>query len=1004
MNVWENPSLTSKNLVEPHASFIPYFNPFLKKWEYPEKFISLNGKWKIKVFNNPIEVPNEVFGDDFNDNHWNEIKVPSNLEFEGFVKPIYTNVVYPFEVNPPFVPKDYNPTAIYRTEFFIPESWLKDQIFLLFEGVRSFLKVFINGKEVGFSKDSCTPTEFKINDYIKPGKNKIAVEVIKWTDGSYLEDQDMWWLSGIFRDVYIFVLPDIYISDVFIKTDLDREFKDGKIFVEIEINNESSVTNQKLSLSLIDPLEKETELIEREIVLKRGKNNFEFSFKINDVLKWSHEFPNLYVLKIKTGNDERKINFGFRKIQIIDGNLFLNGKKLLIKGVNRHEFDPEKGQALDVDRMMEDILIMKKNNINTVRTSHYPNQTKWYDLCDYYGILVIDEANIETHGIGWEPEETLAEKEEWEKAHLDRIQRMVERDKNHPSIIFWSLGNEAGTGINFEKASYWIKNRDNTRLVHFPPLGADKPGDFYYLDVVSAMYPKIEDLIEYSSKKREKPFFMCEYAHAMGNSVGNLKDYWDVIESKPYLIGGCIWDFVDQGIKMVDENGEVFWAYGGDFGDEPNDKNFCCNGVLLPDRTPNPSLYEIKKVYQNIKVSQLSKNKYLIKNEYLFTNLNKFMGIVKVRKNGKIIYSDKFKLNLEPGEVITKDLNLPIEFDNNEFYLDIYFVLDENEKWANKGHIVSQHQFKLKDAQYEKINIEKIAGKIKLEETSNNCIIDSKNVSYIFSKNSGLLEQILISGEEILVESLKPNFWRAPTDNDIGNKMPERLKIWKKASYLRRLHEMKVLKKDNLVIIKTKFELPGYSWLEIEYVILPEGDLLVFYHLKPSNKVPEIPRIGMQVKLKKGFKNVKWYGLGEHETYVDRKESGLIGIYSKKISEMYHKYVRPQETGNRCDVRWFSIVSDNRNFNVYGNKMNLNFSVWPFSMEDLEKANHINELKEKDFISVNIDLGQMGLGGDDSWGALPHDEYILWPKEYVYSFRINFSSLSEKEWRSYFKI
>jgi beta-galactosidase len=1004
MNVWENPSLTSKNLVKPHASFFPYFNPFSKNWEYPEKFISLNGKWKIKVFNNPFEVSCEVFEADFDYTHWNEIKVPSNLEFEGFVKPIYTNVAYPFDVNPPFVPKDYNPTAIYRTVFFIPESWLKDQIFLLFEGVRSFLKIFINGKEVGFSKDSCLPAEFKINDYIKPGKNKISVEIIKWTDGSYLEDQDMWWLSGIFRDVYIYALPDIYIRDVFIKTDLDGEFKDGKIFVEIEINNESSVMNQKLSLSLIDPLEKGTILIEKEIVLKSGKNNFEFNFKIKDVLKWSHEFPNLYVLKIKVGNDERKINFGFRKIQITGGNLFLNGKKLLIKGVNRHEFDPEKGQSLDVDRMIEDILIMKKNNINTVRTSHYPNQTKWYDLCDYFGILVIDEANIETHGIGWDPEKTLAEKEVWGKAHLDRIQRMVERDKNHPSIIFWSLGNEAGTGKNFEKASFWIKNRDNTRLIHFCPLGTDKPGDFYYLDVVSTMYPKIGDLIEYSSKKREKPFFMCEYAHAMGNSVGNLKDYWDVIESNPYLIGGCIWDFVDQGIKMVDGNGKAFWAYGGDFGDEPNDKNFCCNGILLPDRTPNPSLYEVKKIYQNIKISQLKKNRYLIKNEYLFTNLNKFLGIIKIRKNGEIIFTDKFKLNLEPGEITVKNLDLPIEFDDNEFYLDIYFVLDRDKKWANKGHIISQHQFKLKDAKYEKINIEKKEN-LKLKETSNNYVVNSKNISYVFSKNSGLLEQILVDGENILLDSLKPNFWRVPTDNDNGNRMPERLKVWKDASYLRRLHELKVLKTDEEIIkLKAKFELPGYSWLELEYVILPDGDLVLYYHLKPSDEVPEIPRIGMQVKLNREFDNVKWYGLGEHETYADRNESGLIGLYSKKISEMYHKYVRPQETGNRCDVRWFSIFSDNKYFNVYGNNMLLNFSVWPFSMEDLEKANHINELNEKDFITLNIDLGQMGVGGDDSWGALPHDKYILWPKEYTYSFRVNFTSFPEKDWRNYFEI
>ncbi|KFZ21186.1 Beta-galactosidase [Thermotoga neapolitana LA10] len=640
---------------------------------------------------------------------------------------------------------------------------------------------------------------------------------------------------------------------------------------------------------------------------------------------------------------------------------------------------------MTVERMIQDIKLMKQHNINTVRTSHYPNQTKWYDLCDYYGLYVIDEANIESHGIGEAPEVTLANRPEWEKAHLDRIKRMVERDKNHPSIIFWSLGNEAGDGMNFEKAALWIKERDNTRLVHYE--GTTRRGESYYVDVFSLMYPKIDVLLEYASRKREKPFIMCEYAHAMGNSVGNLKDYWDVIEKYPYLHGGCIWDWVDQGIRKKDENGKEFWAYGGDFGDEPNDKNFCCNGVVLPDRTPEPELYEVKKFYQNIKVRQIAKDTYEVENGYLFTDLEMFDGTWRIRKDGEVVREERFKLSARPGE--KKILKIPLpEMEDSEYFLEICFSLSEDTLWAKKGHVVAWEQFLIKPPSFEKTVVRE---SVDLSEDGRHLFVRSKDTELVFSKFTGLLKRIVYRGRNILTGSIVPNFWRVPTDNDVGNKMPERLSIWKRASKERKLFKMFFWKKEeNSVSVQSVYQVPGNSWVYLTYTIFGNGDILVDLSLIPAEGVPEIPRIGLQFAVPGDFRFVEWYGRGPHETYWDRKESGLFARYRRTVQDMIHRYVRPQETGNRSDVRWFALSDGRVNLFVSGMPV-VDFSVWPFSMEDLEKADHVNELPERDFVTVNVDYRQMGLGGDDSWGAQPHLEYRLLPEPYRFSFRMRVS-------------
>ena len=980
MYEWENPGLVSEGTERPHASFIPYFNPFKKEWEYPrDGFLPLSGKWKFRFFKNPFEVPEGFQLEDFDDGGWEEIEVPSNLEFLGYAKPTYTNVVYPFEANPPFVPKDDNPTGVYRKRVNVPREWLEREVFVHFEGVRSFFYLWVNGKRVGFSKDSCTPAEFRITNFLKPGENVIVVEVLKWCDGTYLEDQDMWWLSGIYRDVYIYTLPKFHVRDVFVRTDLDESYVNAKLFVDVELRNLGSKDGDVLSVSVLDPRGHEKLLFQERVEAKDALLKLSYDFP--NPLKWSAETPNLYVLKVKLGEDEKKINFGFRKVEVKDGKLFLNGKVLYLKGVNRHEFDPERGHAVTVERMVQDVVLMKRHNVNAVRTSHYPNQTKWYDLCDFYGLYVIDEANIESHGIGWDPTVSLANKPEWERAHLDRVQRMVERDKNHPCVLFWSLGNEAGDGANFEKAAAWVKSRDNTRLLHYE--GATHGKESFYVDVHSRMYSKFDELLIYSSKERRKPFILCEYAHAMGNSVGNLKDYWDIIKKYPYLHGGCIWDWVDQGIKRVDESGRTFWGYGGDFGDEPNDGNFCCNGVVLPDRTPEPELFEVKKVYQNVSIEQLSDTEYSVKNEYMFTNLSAFKGVWRLRKDGTVVEEGTFELDVEPGETGRLKLNLP-PLEDGEYFLEISFVTKEKTDWCEKGHVVAWEQFSLKKAPQVRYKVQR---PVDVFEDDSYLVLSAGNTMLKISKKTGLLEDIVYGGKSLLSGPMVPNFWRAPTDNDVGNKMPERLSVWKKASQQRRLHRIELVKGSNRVSVSSEHQLPGDSWLYLTYTFFGSEDLIVDFVLVPGENLPEIPRIGMQFTVPGKFREVEWYGRGPHETYWDRKESGLFALHKKLVEEMVHYYVRPQETGNRCDVRWFKLSDEEFSIFVSG-LPELDFSVWPFTLEDLEKAKHVHEIPKRDTVTVNVDLKQMGLGGDDSWGALPHREYTLYPKPYHHCFRL----------------
>lgn len=1005
LNDWENHKILNKNREPAHCTFIPWFNPFTAQWEYWPYYLSLNGKWKFKWSKNPQSRPVDFYRLDYDTSSWNEIEVPSNWEFQGYDIPIYTNVVYPFPANPPYIDHTRNSVGSYKRTFHIPKDWRGKEIFLHFEGVKSAFYVWVNGRKVGYSQGSCTPAEFNITEYVNIGENTLAVEVYRWCDGSYLEDQDMWWTSGIYRDVFIYATPRVHIRDFFVRNDFDERYEDATLIIDMKIINysHSAFKDLKLEINLINPKGeyyfKEPLLIEIDSINPKEEEVLTIEEEIRKPLKWSCETPNLYVVEIRLLDSKgreletQRCNFGFRKLEIEEGQLLINGKAMKIKGVNRHEFDPDKGHAITVDRMIQDIKLMKQYNINTVRTSHYPNDPKWYHLCDYYGLYLIDEANIESHGMGYDPETTLANDPEWKEAHLDRTIRMVERDKNHPSVIMWSLGNEAGDGINFEATSKWIHERDKTRPVHYE-RAETRP----HVDIVSFMYPPMEMLEKYAKEIKDRPVFMCEYAHAMGNSVGNLKDYWDLIKKYKNLLGGCIWDWVDQGIRKKDEKGREYWAYGGDFGDEPNDKNFCINGVVLPDRTPEPELNEVKKVYQYIEIEpvELKEGRLRITNNYNFTNLKAFDCYLEIQKEGEMIKREKLEdIELEAGE--SKEIKLPIskeEFkEDKEYQLKIIFQLSEDTPWAKKGHVVAWEQFELSTEEVESVEIQTVEDStLKIKEKDGKITLKAKTTEITINEDTGLIENLKYMGKEILLKPLKPNFWRVPIDNDIGNGMPERLKIWKEAGDKMRVVEKKVNKVDDrMTEINFKMEFEGIEGAncELGYEIRSKGDVVVKMKLKTREGLVEIPRIGMQCEILGEFKEVSWYGRGPHESYWDRKTGAAIGRYSCKVEELVHKYVRPQETGNRTDVRWVKLSNEyGLNILITGMKQ-LEFSAWPFEMEDLERAEHVNELKYKDLVTLNIDYKQMGVGGDNSWGALPHPEYILHPGEYEYSFKIN---------------
>lgn len=876
---------------------------------------------------------------------------------------------------------------------------------------------------VGYSEDSKVPAEFNITKYLKGGKNTLSVEVYRWSDGSYLEDQDFWRLSGIQRTVFLHARPKTFIADFFATADLDNNYKDGELGLDVLLkNSEGSAGDFVLEASLFD---KDQKLYNesKDVTLTDSMTSINFSKSFPEIKSWSAEKPNLYSLvvslKDKDGNILESISsrIGFRKVEIINSQLLVNGVALYLKGVNMHEHHDVNGHVVDEATILKDIRMMKSNNINAVRTAHYPQQELWYEMCDKYGLYLIDEANIESHGIGYNKDVTLADKPEWTAAHLDRMERMVERDKNHPSVIIWSMGNEAGDGNNFLKGYKWIKGRDETRPVQYERAEKETNAPERHTDIWCPMYAKIEYIESYAKDpKNDRPLILCEYAHAMGNSTGNLQDYWDVIEKYPKLQGGFIWDWVDQGLLKTDENGEKYWAYGGDFGEAgiPSDGNFCLNGLVWPDRKAHPGLYEVKRVYQYVGFEPVDLGKGILRivNKYNFTNLSEFNFEWEVVSDGNVLQSGKIPVtDLKPkaGLTISVPISKIVPAPGAEYFLNIRAFRTDEWNYVPEDHVYAAAQFKLPvEAEPLKASYDPLVV-LQTNTTGKKFEVKGVEMSVVFDLESGRLESFNYKGTELIKKAPEPDLWRPPTDNDYGYNMDKLFGIWKKAG------ERTVVTKANIsqpelgkVIVTFNYDIPDTVGKKIagyasSYTIYGSGDVVVKNQFsKLSSSIPEIPRMGMQMQLSEKFINLTWLGRGPHENYADRKTSADIGLYESTVAEQYTPYIRPQENGYKTDTRWLLLTDDNSNGLLVSGDPVISFSALNNIHDDFESpgklsvyrkdaltANtHTIDVKPRDFVNLNVDMGQMGVGGDDSWGAKIHPQYRLLNTRYEYSFRI----------------
>ena len=1023
---WENPEMISLGREDPHSTFIS-FPDEISALEANKKnspsYLSLNGTWKFNWVKSPGERPYWFFKNDYDIGDWKDIEVPSNWQLKGYDVPIYVNITYPHAMNPPFIHHEWNPVGSYKRFFKVPSDWRNKEVFLHFGAVSSVFYVWVNEQLVGYSEDSKMPAEFNITNYLKKGRNSVAVEVYRWSDGSYLEDQDFWRLSGIQRDVFLHARPKTYIRDFFATGDLENNYRDGLLNVDISLKNKD-LNRQEVVIdaTLFDGSQK---LFSgsKDVSFSDSSAAVSFTNTLPGVKKWSAEKPDLYALVISIKEKDGTIlesissKIGFRKVEIINSQLLVNGVAITIKGTNMHEHDDVNGHVVDEALILKDITVMKSHNINAVRTSHYPQQELWYQMCDKYGLYLVDEANVESHGIGYEKDVTLADKPEWKAAHLDRMQRMVERDKNHPSVIIWSMGNESGDGHNFLDGYRWIKNRDKSRPVQYERAEHSTNAPERHTDIWCPMYSKIEEIESYAKdKKNDRPLIMTEYAHAMGNSTGNLKDYWDIIEKYPILQGGFIWDWVDQGLLAESETGEKYWTYGGDYGEEgiPSDGNFCLNGLTWPDRTPKPGLSEVKKVYQYIGFEpvDLKNGTVRIRNKYDFTNLSEFDFEWEVNADGKAVQSGKLSFpDFRPGAdtVLSLAFNEIDPVPGTEYFLNLR--ASRNDEWNGvpADHIYASEQFLLPGATPKPVPSGLELTILQTNTLDTTLEVSGNDMKILFDLVRGRMMSFKYKGHDLIKKGPEPDFWRPPTDNDYGYGMDIKLGVWKKAG-----ERTKVTKADisqpglGKIIVTFSYDINDETGQKIaglatSYTIYGSADIVVKNQFsKLSEGIPEMPRVGMQMQLPVEFANLRWFGRGPHDNYADRKTSADAGFYESTVTDQYVPYIRPQENGYKTDTRWLTLTDDNETGILVTGDPLICFSALNYIHDDFESpgklstyrkdaktANtHTIDVKPRDLVNLNVDLGQMGVGGDDSWGALIHPEYRLTGKKYEYSFRI----------------
>ena len=1024
---WEDLSVFKINTEQPHSFFIPYDKAGDSLTQ------TLNGTWDFKLYKIDDDIPKEFYKKSYNKSDWDKIPVPSNWQFHTEDFPVYTNIIYPYEINPPFMPSDYNPVALYKRNFNLNKDWENMEVFIHFGSVNSAFYIWVNEEFVGYSEGSKTPAEFNLTDFLVEGNNEIVLKVIRWSDGTYLEDQDFWRLSGIERDVFLYAQPKLAVRDYFLKNYLNDDLTNSKINFEVDLKNYS---NKGKDFQLITSIKKDN-----KVVFKKTKNGMIGSNDSQKILingevtypqLWSAEIPNLYDVEIEiqdSDNYYHKLKFktGFRKVELKNGQILVNNQPILFKGVNRHEHDEFTGHVVSRESMLKDIEIMKKNNINSVRTSHYPNDPYWYELCDKYGIYVIDEANVESHGFGYRKSDTPAYKPEFDEMHMDRWVRMVERDKNYPSILIWSLGNEAGDGPIFVEGYKWVKKFDDTRLTFYertsehPRMhrgqnemeGIDLEP---HTDFFGWMYHLMDEIeSDYIGNYPNRPFIWAEYSHAMGNSNGNFKDLWEMVYDNRQMQGGFIWDFVDQGLAEF-KDGKKYWAYGGDYSSDKynNDTNFCMNGLVNPDRTPHPALEEVKHVYQDVKFSLNQKgDKIKIDNRYFFKNIENHLILFELVADGIVVDRTSTKINLHPQE--TKLVDNPFlsnSFSNYlEYFINIYLYSENDSPLVGSNHVLSRDQIFIKSPILA-TNSSKDPKKLRMKDSELELRVFNKDLELIFDKSSGNLTKYQVNGLDLIKSSPHLNFWRAPIDNDYGNGLPERSAAWKIASNKRTFVDLKIEKLGKTITVKTNYKLNNIkSDYSMVYVVHPNGKIEVStkFNYGGNLKDAEMPRFGINFNIPGEFEKATWYGRGPHENYIDRMSSAFVGYYESTVENLKFDYSRPQENGYRTENRWLRMVNlDGKGFEIKGNPL-FSFGAHFNTIEDMDDGVRKNQpgqylgarkrivkkqrkpidLVKRDFISLNIDLKQMGVGGDNSWGARTLNKYILEPADYEFSFIIN---------------
>ena len=998
----KDPAFFAQNRVKAHSDH-HYYKNHRELAEKNESFRqNLNGLWKFQYARNLAEAPAGFEAEDFDCKGWEDIRVPAHIQMEGYDKPQYVNVQYPWDgheaIEPGEIPTQFNPVASYVKYFTVPENMQGKRLFVSFQGVESGFALWCNGSYVGYSEDTFTPSEFELTSYLKEGENKLAVQVFKWTSGSWCEDQDFFRFSGIFRDVYLYSIPDTHVSDIRIKTILNDTYDRGNLEIVLE-----AIGNGKVELILTRQGE---EAARTEVEIMDGQSTV-VELTIEQPALWSAEQPNLYNLMIQVTDDQEQLQelipqrVGFRRFAIEDGIMKLNGKRIVFKGVDRHEFSSRRGRVPNHDELLRDIVTMKRNNINAIRTSHYPNDSALYALCDEYGLYLIDECNMETHGMWdmvgrgvWPIEKALpGDRQEWKDLLLDRVNSMYQRDKNHPSIIIWSCGNESFGGSVIYEMSKLFHALDDTRLVHYEGVCNDRRYNDTS-DMESRMYPSAAYVKDFLQKDRSKPYLLCEYTHAMGNSCGGMHKYTDLTDEEPLFQGGFIWDYIDQSIYHKDRYGKEVLGYGGDFDDRPCDYNFSGNGIAYGgERMPSPKMQEVKFNYQNISI-QIQDDQFTVINKNLFTNTDVYDCKISLTLDGRQIADTRVDIGVEP--LSQQTYQLPrwryltpwskeepwMATDAGEYVVTVSFVLKEDTLWVQRGHEVAFGQgiYEIEATQQRKPQ-----SYMKVTDGTYNLGIKGEHFEVLFDKGGKGLVSYVYGGREMIKAIPKPNFWRAPTDNDNGNQMPFRYAQWKLAS-MYQLNGIPGSKEPNPVIVQETdkvtvtytYYLPTTpeSSCEVTYTVTGDGTVHTALSYEPPKGIHDMPEFGMLFKFDADYENLTWYGYGPAETYCDRERGGKLGIHHNKVADNIAQYLVPQECGNHTHVRRAS-VTDNLGRGMEFSGKELSFSALPFTPHELENAMHSYELPPVYYTVVRVALQQMGVAGDDSWGARTHEEYLI---------------------------